>query len=395
VTRRRGGTYDDGVTAKAAVSSKAAGGGNAFGVPTSLDDWLELIGLAVGASATGDAEAGETAGQVVRRIQMAEATGRWRISSVNGYRQPRRYVPGDVVALQALVALGVMAEADEGHTSIRTEQVGVARLALASQAYWLPAGVEAALLSSEPPGKDDLATLRLPHQASAVWFAQPARVSEGPGLAPSLDSVLAEALQRGVQTHFETLWEGVELVNRVARDPEAEIEGVVLLADEDGRPRDEVAWVVRVAPEPPARWQRGIVLGRRSAAGWHGVLELLSAIVGWGDWRPPPAIRDWAEEPSRSQLRQLRFGATKRAEEQGALAGVRVLDAHRRRPAAVGEGVPHASPVTHLRRGHWRRQPVGPRDAGGRELRFIAPIVVNPGGRTDEVVRVYRLPRPE
>ncbi len=30
---------------------------------------------------------------------MAEATGRWKISSVNGYRQPRRYVPGDVVAL--------------------------------------------------------------------------------------------------------------------------------------------------------------------------------------------------------------------------------------------------------------------------------------------------------
>ncbi len=101
---------------------------------------------------------------------MAEATGRWKISSVNGYRQPRRYVPGDVVALQALVALGVMAEADEGHTSIRSEQVGVARLALASQAYWLPAGVEAVLLSSEPPGKDELATLRLPYQASAVWF---------------------------------------------------------------------------------------------------------------------------------------------------------------------------------------------------------------------------------
>jgi hypothetical protein len=325
------------------VATEAVVAGNAFGVPTSLDSWLELIRVAAGASAASDPEVGEAARQVVRRIQMAEATGRWKISNVNGYRQPRHYVPGDVVALQALAALSVMAEADEGDTTIRSEQVGVARLALASQAYWLPAGVEAALLSSEPPGKDDLATLRLPHQASAVWFAQPAQVSEGPALAPSLDSVLAEALQWGVQTHFETLWQGVELVNRVARDPEAEIEGVVLLADEDGRPRDEVAWVVRVHPEPPARWQRGIVLGRRSAAGWRGVLELLSAIVGWGDWRPPPAMRDWAEEPSRRQLRQLRFGASKRAEEQGALAGVRVLDAHRRRPAAAGEGGPHAA----------------------------------------------------
>lgn len=50
------------------MTSEAAGGGNAFRVPASLDDWLELIGLAVGASATGDAEAGEAARQVVCRI---------------------------------------------------------------------------------------------------------------------------------------------------------------------------------------------------------------------------------------------------------------------------------------------------------------------------------------
>ncbi len=322
------------------VDTGAAAAGNTFGVPTSLDGWLELICVGAGASAASEAEVGEAASQAARRMQLAEATGRWKFTGANGYRQPHRYVPGDGVALQALATMGVMADTDEtGEVFFRTERVGAARLALDSQAYWLPEGVEAALLSSEPPAREDLATLRLPYKASAVWFAQPAQVSEGPALAPSLDSVLAEALQRGVQTHFETLWEGVKLVNRVTSDPEARIEGVVLLADEDGQPRDEVAWIVRVAPEPPAQWHRGIVLGRRSAAGWRGVLELLSAIVGWGDWRPPPAIRDWGEEPSRQQLRQLRFGATKRAEEQGALAGVRVLDAHRRRPATVGVAV--------------------------------------------------------
>ncbi len=75
------------------VDTEAAAAGNAFGVPTSLDGWLELICVAAGASAASEAEVGEAASQAARRMQLAEATGRWKFTGANGYRQPHRYVP--------------------------------------------------------------------------------------------------------------------------------------------------------------------------------------------------------------------------------------------------------------------------------------------------------------
>jgi hypothetical protein len=223
--------------------------------------------------------------------------------------------------------------------------------------------VETALLSSELPQPQDLATLRLPHRACCVWLAQPAQVGEGTGVVPSMGAVADGLMEMGPEAHFDMVWDGLETLDQVVGYPaEAYLEGVVLLADDEGHARDEVAWIVRVAPVPPGRWRRGIVLARKSAAGWRGLLELLTAVVAWGDWRPPPSIRDWTEQLSRQQLRQLRFGATKRAEELGALARVRVLETRPQQPRRPGaEGRPHASPVTHLRRGRWRRQPVGPR----------------------------------
>jgi hypothetical protein len=38
--------------------------------------------------------------------------------------------------------------------------------------------------------------------------------------------------------------------------------------------------------------------------------------------------------------------------------------------------------------------PLGPRDEGRREIRWISPTIVNPDGAGRELVRVYRLPVP-
>jgi hypothetical protein len=65
-----------------------------------------------------------------------------------------------------------------------------------------------------------------------------------------------------------------------------------------------------------------------------------------------------------------------------------------RRAPSAGDGSGRPSPATHLRRGHWRRQRVGPRHAWRYEPRLIPPVLVNPGAGPGEHVTVYRLPAP-
>ncbi len=165
----------------------------------------------------------------------------------------------------------------------------------------------------------------------------------------------------------------------------------MLFADADGVLGDGLAWLVQVPSVVDQTPLRGVVLGRRSHAGWRAVAEMLAAIVAWGDWTQPSSI-PIAAEPGRADLRRLRQGSTRRLEEAGALAGVRVLDARRR--ASARSETPagtHASPIPHPRRGYWRNQPVGPRDDGRREPRWIPPTWVNAGGPRPSL-RVYRLP---
>jgi hypothetical protein len=104
---------------------------------------------------------------------------------------------------------------------------------------------------------------------------------------------------------------------------------------------------------------------------------------------------DLSNQPTRDELRQLRFGRTRRQEEAGALARVLVLDSRRRAPAPpAGAGGHHASPATHLRRGHWQRYRHGAVDDWHYERHWVPPVVVNPDGRAEPRSRVYRLPPP-
>ncbi len=166
-------------------------------------------------------------------------------------------------------------------------------------------------------------------------------------------------------------------------------------AGADGRMEDGVGWLVRTPSDEPERAdERTLILGRRSEAAWHSVLDLLAAIVSWGSWTEPPPIDAIPVDAPRTTLRALRKGKMRRLEEAGGLAGVLVLDARHRPPSANTSGTgTHASPIPHVRRGHFKRVPIGPRDEGGREVRWIAPTLVNPEGEGRQV-RVYRLPGP-
>ena len=51
----------------------------------------------------------------------------------------------------------------------------------------------------------------------------------------------------------------------------------------------------------------------------------------------------------------------------------------RLRGAGTGEERPHGSPRAHIRRAHWHHYRVGPRDNWHYELRWLHPMIVNPG----------------
>ena len=136
-----------------------------------------------------------------------------------------------------------------------------------------------------------------------------------------------------------------------------------------------------------------MLFGRTSDADWVAVVEVIAAVVVWGDWPAPERLAPIAWDAGRTSRRQMRKGRTRIVEEAGGLSNVVVLDARRRAPAGDASGVgSHPSPITHLRHGHFRRVPVGPREQQRHKVRWIPPTVVNPPGPGRETIRIYRLP---
>ncbi len=125
--------------------------------------------------------------------------------------------------------------------------------------------------------------------------------------------------------------------------------------------------------------------------------------MAWGAWREPPQAPDIPADPRHRALHKaLTHNAVRVRERRGALVGVRVLDLGRSLArggqAAVAHDQPparRASPVPHLRSGHFRRVRVGPRASFHYEIRWIPPVWVQ--GDTDRAAErlvVRRLPPP-
>ena len=75
-----------------------------------------------------------------------------------------------------------------------------------------------------------------------------------------------------------------EALTAADRAPEAaRLDGALLLADEAGRLLDLAAWIVYApTPGPRVRYRTPVPV-RPSRSGWRPVLDLLAAIVAWGD----------------------------------------------------------------------------------------------------------------
>ena len=171
--------------------------------------------------------------------------------------------------------------------------------------------------------------------------------------------------------------------------------GVVLHATPAGGVDDLVMWLT-AQPENADR-PRSIVYGWLSRSMLRHVAINLAAAVAWGHWSIPDLGGELNDDPDARDFRDtVKRGWFRRREPYGGAVGVRVLDVRRTvRQRSEDQGGSHASPTAHLRRRHWQRYRVGPRDDWHYERRLIDPIVVNAGEhRFDEPLTVYRLPLP-
>lgn len=347
-----------------------------------------------------------------RDAAIAWASGRWR----PGRPDPETYVPGDVAALRGFAVAADLARVASYQSVIAAPTAGppeddevwrtavtrtITCLADTTALYeavphFLDAETAVGILASRPPEASDLAELRLPYPRICVWFGR--------------------VLELGAEMHD---WpSGWDHLGDLAGRPTSErtvvgdlralgggIEGVVLAETPGGGLADEVLWLVSVNPDASRPGTaaldryRATVWGQLSSARLAHVARNLAATVSWAEWHEPDRSLSLPDDPaSRDWRKAVRRGEFRRHEPRGAAAGVHVLDVSRtpvsdRVVGGNGQAGTHASPITHLRRAHWRHQRVGAGLAEQRLVRVPA-TVVNPGGGPLAPV-VYRVPAPD
>jgi hypothetical protein len=250
------------------------------------------------------------------------------------------------------------------------------------------------VLASHPPHPDLHQDLRLPFERILVLF----------GADLELDQT---SFSWPATFPFDQLESFGTLNDMVRRG--GYLTGMVLLADDHGRLRDDLIWILAANPDPREPWPanldrvRGLLRGWRSAATLAPLVDNVAAAVAWGTWQQPPPAPDLPADPRNRQFRKaLKRNSVRVRERQGALLGVHVLDlgrtidqAHRDSPAAPPQRPSRASPIPHLRSGHFRRVRVGPRDSFRYEPRWIPPVWVQ--GDADKAAQrlvVRRVPPP-
>src|SRR6266536_2836004 len=297
---------------------------------------------------------------LLRDASLQANSGRWN----PGRPDPDQFVPGDVAAIRAVASDSIV--------------MGVGAISL-ERARTLH-------LRSKPSGDLDLVSDR---EGLLVQF-DPSRLLGQPFAA----SLLVDLDRFGVVG---------ELIARGGH-----LSGLVLLADDDGHLRDDVIWLVAANPRPEAPWPasldriRGLVRGFRSAATLAPLVTNVAAAVAWAVWRDPPPTPDLPSDPTPRQLRKaLKRNSVRVRERQGALVGVRMLDLARNaargtRTEREGPSTRRASPIPHMRSGHFRNVRVGPRDDFHYEPRWIPPTWVRGDlHSTDQRVVVRRVPPPD
>lgn len=264
-------------------------------------------------------------------------------------------------------------------------------------AFWLPPSQAASFLASEALGSDDLDELRLPYPAVLVVPADPVRLDGTHQPDPELTSRLVQldAGLRKLGRTSQALWPALcsfspDLLTRPPSREEllavrgADVEAVLLLADDAGRLADQFAWCLAIPGAGSTPAVRLIVPARRSFSAYAAEVGNLAAVAAWADWHDTEQMDVL---PARGKTASPTQAA---AAARGAGTGVRILDVKRTGGGLRSETVTGKTVAPHLRRGHWRRQHYGPRNSLVRRVR-IGPILVN-AGAGDLLPQIYRLP---
>jgi hypothetical protein len=191
------------------------------------------------------------------------------------------------------------------------------------------------------------------------------------------------------------------------------IDGVVLLSAETSGVRDECLWLVRV-PHPHDATRsigRAVIHGQVRSSAFSDPVANLATALAVSEWHVPNGASDDTPLPADPSTPAFRKAVRKPTfpehEASGAAGGVRVLTL----PAAPADDEPMSQPEpaetsekseeerrrlrTHLRRGHWKRVRIGPRDDWTYRNVLILPTVVNAAEQSWRGVAVYRLPEPD
>lgn len=261
---------------------------------------------------------------------------------------PRRLKPRDAVLLPAVLGLGCGSE--------DWERAALSSTSNATPFVFQPQIAEL-FLSSEPVPDDVRRALRLPFDQITVLLGAPFRFDD--------DHLALLKGRRSIGATYEP-W-----LDRLAAAGGA-LAGFVLTSNRDQVPADAVVWLVEIdrtiVPIPGT--MRSSIL-RPSA-------ELALAGLLYSEWfRVATATQRTPAPPVGHH-------------EPG---DVHVIDMQRvRRDLYSGNGVATGSRAAHLRRGHFRRQPHGPRFDPWYETIWIRPQVIGGTIDADHRRRVYRVP---
>jgi hypothetical protein len=351
-----------------------------------------------------------------RDAKLTEASGRW----APGGLDPLRFVAGDVAALRGIAAFtpvggaGAILLLDQRPAAMPADgpdlEVAVEHLwpflqaaaLYEAESYFLPVTSALGILASQPPTPEMLADLRLPYPKVAVFFGADLAIPSELVVGHDQEAYRRWLVEAGEASARFGLAQPADILVPIARHG-GYLSGVVLFEGAGGGLADEVIWIL-ASDDPPVQGPecdrgRGLAMGLRSRSSLDPFVANLAAAVSWGDWHPPETTLELPAAPGSPAWNEaVRSGRFRRQEPRGGFAGIRVLDVQRMharakaRDSQSGEG--HASPVTHLRRGHWKRVRVGPRDDWSYSPRWIPPVVVNPTKAGGSQLRVYRLPLP-
>ena len=321
---------------------------------------------------------------------------------------PAEFVPGDVAAVRVGAGKPILISgwrADPHGNRLRVlfelsdlleQQLKALDLIDVTTAvpYFIPTAAALGVLASHPPDLQLQQQLRLPFERVFVLFGadlelDPSRYrwpADYPWQQLPRHTITYQMLQRG-----------------------GYVSGMVLLADQDGRLRDDLLWIVAANPDPtlppPADLDRirGVVRGWRSTADLAPLVTNIAAAVAWGAWQPPTTPLQLPDTPDSRQWRKaVKRGTFRRREPRGDAIGVHVIDLERTATHArhLPDREQHTAapsrhpPIPYLRGGHFRRVRVGPRSDWHYQVRWIAPSLVRGDQSGPDRLVVRRLPPP-